>query len=99
MMSFKRRLERLERGRPAVIYQEQLPPGFWWAACGIVPLEECPPETRKLVEALYEPPVAEPDPIEQRIAEVEALAAARSGLPCGLKELPASPTVGWDWSP
>jgi hypothetical protein len=32
---------------------------------------------------------AQPDPVEQRIAEVEALAGGRGGLPNGLKELPA----------
>jgi hypothetical protein len=79
------RLNRLER-RPQTDGTGHLSPLFWAAICGIVSVEALDPDTRRLVESLYEPP-AGPDPIAQRLAEIEALAAARTDLPIGLKEL------------
>jgi hypothetical protein len=71
-----------------------LPFDFWAFACGLVPLEALDPDTRRLFESA-EAEEALPDPIEGRLAELEAQVRAKEEaeglvggrLPIGLKEL------------
>jgi hypothetical protein len=69
-VSLKRRVERLER-RPHVTEADALPLDFWWVVSGILPAEVLDPETRRLVERLFNPPPAGPDAIEERLRQEE----------------------------
>jgi hypothetical protein len=67
LRSIRTRLARLEC-RSRVRAAGGLPPRFWDAVFGTVPLEQVDADCRRLVEGLYGRPDG-PDAIEQRIAE------------------------------
>ena len=78
MSSIERRIDRLER----MSHQQEggVPPLFWEAIAGMVPLEQLPLETRAAFESLFiggDGRIVYVDPIEERIREIEALADAR----------------------
>ncbi len=47
----------------------RLPPLFWQALCGAVPLDQLDPQTRRLVEPLFTDGRRSPDPIEKQIRQ------------------------------
>ena len=61
------RLDRLECQHET---KNKLPPQFWDALFGAVPLDEVDPKTRQLIESLCGDSRNEPDPIKARIEQV-----------------------------
>lgn len=76
------RLERLERRHPAP-GPDALPPDFWPALWGAIPLEQADPETRRILEPMMGRRSDVPDLIEEKIR----LASVPLLLPCALREL------------
>jgi hypothetical protein len=62
--SLRARLDRLEKRRREA-GSDMLPPHFWEAICGMFPIEELDPDTRRLVEPLFKDGCDEPDPNQQ----------------------------------
>lgn len=85
MSRLRTRLARLERSAPAGGRSMNGTAPFWSVACGQAPLDELDPEAQQVLLSLYEPPLDQPDPIEDRLAA----AAQEAPRPCGFKELPA----------
>ena len=82
-MSLHRRLAKLEAAvahRNGTSTAGELPPQFWEALAGMIPLEQLHPETRAAIESLFiggDGRIVYVDPIEERIREIEALADSR----------------------
>jgi hypothetical protein len=77
--SLRSRLDRLER-RQCPPVPGSVPPQFWAAITGTVPIDHLDTETRRLVEALYGRN-DDLEPVEQRIAEGSGSGAVRSATP------------------
>ncbi len=67
--NLRARVERLERQHGATDTCK-LPPLFWQALCGAVPLDQLDPQTRRLVEPLFSDGRQAPDVVEERIEQV-----------------------------
>jgi hypothetical protein len=83
------RLQRLERRRPQPDHDTpRLPSDFWLVLWHLIPFEDAAPETKALIASLCEGSgTREPNPVEERLR----LAAARLGLPNGLKKSSEQP--------
>jgi hypothetical protein len=70
-MSLESRMARLEnalsRDEASARTENRPPPLFWQGLCGAVPLDQLPPETRKIIEPMFRARRPEPDPTEERI--------------------------------
>ncbi len=76
--NLRARVERLERQHGAT---GKLPPLFWQALCGAVPLDQLDPETRRLVEPLFSGGRQAPDVVEEKIEQ--ALPSRLPGIDFG----------------